>query len=250
MEPSPLSRLAELLTEADSVVALTGAGVSTASGIPDYRSPGTGLWATVDPMEVANIGAFRRDPARFWAFYSHRLASLADVEPNPAHYALARLEEMGVLTALVTQNIDRLHRRAGSRVLAEVHGSIDFAVCLSCGARYPHQRMVDGLAAPPGIPTCDCGAPLKPGVVLFGEDLPADEFERALGWMERADLLLVVGTSLQVWPVAGLPGVAAATGARVVILNATPTSYDREAAVVDRSPVEETLPAVVRLLGG
>ena len=248
MEASPVSRVAALLRDARSVVALTGAGVSTASGIPDFRSPGTGLWATVDPMQVASIEAFRSDPARFWTFYRQRLASLAGVEPNPAHHALARLEEMGVLTALVTQNIDRLHRRAGSRALAEVHGSIDFAVCLVCGARYPHQRMIDDLAGPRGIPTCDCGAHLKPGVILFGEDLPAEEFERAIVWIKQADVLIVAGTSLQVWPVAGLPDVALAAGAQLVILNAMPTSYDADATVVDRGPVEESLPALVELL--
>jgi NAD-dependent deacetylase len=240
--------MAGLLREADRAIVLTGAGVSTASGIPDFRSPRTGLWANVDPMKVASIRAFSGDPVEFWSYYRQRLASLADVAPNPAHSALARLEERGMVHGLVTQNVDRLHRRAGSRAVVEVHGSVDFAVCLVCGARYPHQRMVDDLDGPKGIPTCDCGAILKPGVVLFGEDLPAEEYAQAVAWVEEADVLLVAGTSLQVWPVAGLPQLALAGGATLIIVNATPTDYDREATVVERGRVEEVLPALARVL--
>ena len=200
-------------------------------------------------MEVASIQAFRRDPVRFWSFYSQRLASLGDAEPNPAHFALARLETLGFLDGLITQNIDRLHRRAGSRRLAEVHGSIDSARCVACGAAYPHDRMVRDVARPGGVPTCECGAVLKPGVVLFGEDLPEEGFGQAIAWAEAADLLLVAGTSLEVWPVAGLPEVVLGRGGKLVIVNATPTGYDAEAVVVVRDPVEEVLPAVVLELG-
>ena len=155
------------------MVALTGAGISVPSGIPDFRSPGTGLWENVDPMEVAHIDAFRRDPERFWHFYGQRFQTLEDKLPNGAHAALAELERAGLLDAVITQNIDRLHAKAGTRDLIEVHGTIAHASCLPCGARYPLGEVRARQAADTdGIPRCDCGTPLKPDVVLFGEYLP------------------------------------------------------------------------------
>ena len=131
------AQLADLIREADSVVALTGAGISVPSGIPDFRSPGTGLWEHVNPMEVAHIDVFRRDPERFWSFYGQRFQTLESKRPNRAHAALAELERAGMLDAVITQNIDQLHARAGSRELIEVHGTIAHSSCLSCWARYP-----------------------------------------------------------------------------------------------------------------
>ena len=131
-----VERLAQMIRDARSAVALTGAGISVPSGIPDFRSPGTGLWETVDPMEVAHIDVFRRDPKRFWTYYRPRFGALADKEPNPAHAALAELESRGLLDAVITQNIDRLHREAGSRRVVEVHGTIETSSCLDCGASY------------------------------------------------------------------------------------------------------------------
>jgi NAD-dependent deacetylase len=250
--PDNLAHAERLLREARFAVALTGAGVSTASGIPDFRSPGTGLWSRHDPRQVASMSAFRRDPAGFWGFYSQRFLSLGDVLPNPAHHALARLEEGGFLHALITQNIDRLHRAAGSRSLVEVHGSIDHADCPDCRRRYPRDRvlrMLDEDAA--GVPVCECGAVLKPGVVLFEEMLPEEELEQAFRWAERADLFLVAGSSLEVWPVAGLPEYAVQTGARLIIVNGTPGPVDELAAVLEREPVEVFLPRLAeRLLAG
>jgi NAD-dependent deacetylase len=168
-----LSRLAELVRGARSVVALTGAGISVPSGIPDFRSPGTGLWANVDPMAVAHIDVWRSDPERFWGFYGQRFHLLEGTEPNAAHVALVELERRGVLRAVITQNIDRLHRKAGTTELIEVHGSIATSSCMACGARHPLAEVRERLAADPaGVPRCDCGRPLKPDVVLFGEWLP------------------------------------------------------------------------------
>jgi NAD-dependent deacetylase len=168
-----LTRLAELVRGARRVVALTGAGISVPSGIPDFRSPGTGLWANVDPMQVAHIDAWRADPERFWSFYGRRFHTLEGKEPNAAHAALVALERRGHLHAVITQNIDMLHRKAGTTELVEVHGSIETSSCLACGARYPLADVRARLAADPaGIPRCDCGRPLKPDVVLFGEWLP------------------------------------------------------------------------------
>lgn len=246
-----LAHIAELMRKADRVVGLTGAGVSTASGIPDFRSPSTGIWSKVDPSTVATIDAFRRDPVGFWSFYSERFAGLAKACPNPAHFAFARLESMGYLHGLVTQNIDRLHTKAGSTNVAEVHGSIARAVCLDCGATVPGPEVAAALSrSEDAVPRCECGAALKPGVVLFGEELPEHEMQTAVDWARSADLMIVAGSSLQVWPVAGLPELTIAAAGDVVILNDSPTPFDRRAAQVDRAPVEQSLPRLVELLGG
>ena len=173
-------RLAELIRSAGSVVALTGAGISVPSGIPDFRSPGTGLWANVDPMEVAHISVWRREPERFWAFYGQRFAALEGKQPNGAHRALAELEATGRLDAVITQNIDGLHAAAGSRDVIEVHGSIASASCLGCGARYPLAETRERAEADAdGVPRCECARPLKPDVVLFGEMLDEAAIGRA-----------------------------------------------------------------------
>jgi NAD-dependent deacetylase len=227
-----LSRLVELVRGAGSVVALTGAGISVPSGIPDFRSPGTGLWANVDPMAVAHIDVWRADPERFWGFYGRRFAALEGKRPNAAHAALVELERRGVLRAVVTQNIDRLHGEAGTRELVEVHGSIATSSCLVCGARYPLADVRERLAADPaGVPRCDCGQPLKPDVVLFGEWLPEAAIDRAFALATDADLLLCIGTSLEVHPVAQLPGVTAAAGGAVAVLTQGPTPWDERADV-------------------
>ena len=244
------ARLAELIRASRSVVALTGAGISVPSGIPDFRSPGTGLWENVDPMEVAHIDVFRRDPERFWHFYGMRFQSLEDKRPNAAHAALAELEEAGLLHAVITQNIDRLHARAGSRELVEVHGSIASSSCLVCGVRYELgdvRARHEGDAQ--GVPRCDCGAALKPDVVLFGELLPAAEIERAERLALGADLMLCIGSSLEVFPVAQLPELTLGSGGKLAIVTKGPTPFDRRAAVRMRGDVVEDLAAVVGALG-
>lgn len=200
----PAAELAALLAARQPCVVLTGAGVSTDSGIPDFRSS-TGVWAEVDPLEVASIEAFRRDPERIWAFYRRRIQMLLDAEPNDAHVALAELERRGLVRTVVTQNIDGLHARAGSPDVVEVHGSIRTAVCLVCGAVEELAALLAQLELPPPPHCPECGAVLKPGVTLFGEPLPAGALERAAELAREADLMLVVGSSLEVWPVAGLP---------------------------------------------
>jgi NAD-dependent deacetylase len=244
-----VQEIAELLRNARFAVALTGAGVSTASGIPDYRTPGTGLWENVDPTEVAHVDSFLKDPARFWSFYKHRMGDLDSAAPNPAHFALAQLEEAGYLKALITQNIDRLHRRAGSKNLAEVHGSIDRGECLSCGRTYPHETMLEATSVGE-VPYCECGYALKPAVVFFGEGLPDEDYGRAQDWAERADVMLAVGSTLQVWPVAGLPRMTLRAGGKLVILTGSETPYDSEATVVEHGRLEEVLPRLAALLLG
>jgi NAD-dependent deacetylase len=232
-ERSGVATLAELLRGARSVVALTGAGISVPSGIPDFRSPGTGLWERVDPMEVAHIDAFHHDPVRFWSFYGERFATLADQRPNGAHRALVELERRGILDAVITQNIDTLHRRAGTRELVEVHGSIATCACPRCGGSVPLEDARALLrAAADGVPRCDaCGGALKPEVVLFGEMLPEQAFARARVLCERADVLLCIGSSLEVHPVAGLPLLTGAAGGAVAIITQGPTPLDGMARV-------------------
>jgi NAD-dependent deacetylase len=243
-------RLAELVRGADSVVALTGAGISVPSGIPDFRSPGTGLWAKVDPMEVAHIDVFHRDPERFWSFYGERFQTLDAKLPNRAHGILAELEQGGMLDAVITQNIDRLHVKAGSIEVIEVHGSIASSSCLRCGAGYPLDEVRGRQAADAaGVPRCDCGEPLKPDVVLFGELLPVDAFARAERLAASADLLLCVGSSLEVYPVAGLPEVTLAAGGKIAIVTQGPTSFDAAASVRMRGDVVEELEVLQAALG-
>jgi NAD-dependent deacetylase len=237
-------RLAELIRSARSVVALTGAGISVPSGIPDFRSPGTGLWANVDPMEVAHISVWRRDPQRFWGFYGQRFAALEGKRPNRAHEVLA---ELGI--PVVTQNIDGLHAAAGSRDVIEVHGSIASASCLSCGATYPLAETRARLEAEEdGVPRCDCGRPLKPDVVLFGELLDVTAMSRASALAAGADLMLCVGSSLEVWPVAELPEITLTAGGAVAIVTQSATPYDRHAAVRLNGDVVDELEAVRALL--
>jgi NAD-dependent deacetylase len=240
-------RLAELLRESSRTVALTGAGISVPSGIPDFRSPGTGLWENVDPMEVAHLDVFLNDPGRFWSYYRPRFGMLSHKEPNPAHRALARLEERGMLDAVITQNIDTLHRKAGSRNVVEVHGTIETGSCWTCKTSYPLAE-IEPLFDPDGIARCACGGPVKPDVVLFGEMLPEDAMLEAHALCERADLLLCVGTSLEVYPVAGLPSVTRAAGGAVAIVTKGPTPYDGEAEVRLDGDVVDELEALLGVL--
>ena len=222
------SSLARLIRANQPCVVLTGAGVSTESGIPDFRSP-TGIWAQFDPAEYASLAAFRSDPRKVWRFYKPRIAMLTDAEPNAAHRALAVLEQAGLIEAVVTQNIDLLHERAGSRNLVEVHGSIRSATCPSCSSTYAWGDVVAKLEDAEA-PACEaCGAILKPDVVFFGELLPVDAIERAFELAHRARLLLVVGSSLEVHPVAALPEKTLAAGGRLAIVNKGRTPYDRRA---------------------
>ncbi len=243
------SRLSELIRDADSVVALTGAGISVPSGIPDFRTPGTGLWANVDPMAVAHIDVFHRDPERFWRFYGERFQTLEDKQPNRAHRALAELEQAGLLDAVITQNIDRLHARAGSRRLVEVHGTIDHSSCLHCGARYGLPQVRDRQSRDAHrIPRCNCGWPLKPDVVLFGEYLPPRALAQAQRLAGGADLLLCIGSSLEVYPVAQLPELTLDAGGDIGILTQGPTPLDARAAVRVTGDVVAELDAVLEAL--
>ncbi|MGH2921921.1 MAG: SIR2 family NAD-dependent protein deacylase [Gaiellaceae bacterium] len=236
--------LAALIRERQPCVVLTGAGVSTESGIPDFRSP-TGIWAEFDPLEYASLEAFRADPGKVWSFYAPRFSMLTDAEPNAAHRALAELERRGLVRAVVTQNIDLLHQRAGSREVIEVHGSISSSSCLACGASYPLEAVVDQLGSR-DIPVCvQCGDVLKPDVVFFGELLPEASIDQAYALAGDAELLLVVGSALEVWPVAELPLVTQRAGGAVAIVNRGPTARDRDADLKIDGSAGETLESVL-----
>ena len=243
-------RLAAMLEDAERAVVLTGAGVSVPSGIPDFRSPGTGLWENVNPMEVAHIDVFRREPDRFWHFYGDRFAALRHKRPNDAHRAIAELEERGLVRGVITQNVDRLHRMAGSQNVVEVHGSIERSTCPDCGGVQELERVVEIMESAPGAPECPaCVAPLKPDVVLFGELLPAKTMAEAYALAAEADLMVCAGSSLEVFPVASLPEVTLDAGGRLALVTQGPTAYDGRAELKLGGDVEDELLAVLAALG-
>jgi NAD-dependent deacetylase len=243
-----LDILARLIAENQPVVALTGAGASTESGIPDFRSP-TGIWAEFDPLEYGSLGAFQRDPEKVWRFYAPRFSMLTDAEPNAAHLALAELERLGLVRAVVTQNIDLLHERAGSTDVVEVHGSIRTSTCPVCAARYPLAEVVALIHRGDGAPRCTaCKGVLKPDVVFFDELLPEDAIDRAYELAAEARLLLVVGSALEVWPVADLPNATLRAGGKVAVVNEGPTSIDDRAELKLGGKAGEVLSRVVATL--
>lgn len=240
----PLAEAAALLKDARSSVAFTGAGVSAESGIPVYRGEG-GLWTRFDPYKVAHIDTFRADPGQYWSYsLQHRRT---DAQPNPAHHALAELERRGRLSGVITQNTDGLHQKAGSSRVIELHGSSHRVVCLDCDRQYPRAE-IDRLNAQQCPPCCpDCGGRfLKPTVVMFGEALPAEALGEAQRLAIAADLMLIVGSSLQVYPAAGIPRLARESGAELCIINAEPTPFDSVASIVIQGKAGEVLPEIVR----
>jgi NAD-dependent deacetylase len=241
--------LAELLATSARAVVLTGAGISVPSGIPDFRSAGSGMWENVDPMEVAHIDAWRRDPDRFWRFYGDRFASLVDKRPNRAHEIVAELERRGAIHGVITQNIDRLHHLAGTRRLLEIHGSIEHSVCPQCGGRTAIERVVEMLRKGDGAPECPaCVHPLKPDVVLFGEMLPRAAMAEAEQLALEADLMICIGSSLTVHPAAGLPSLTLGAGGALAIVTESDTPLDDRATVKLTGDVVSELESLERAL--
>ncbi|MEM7113552.1 MAG: Sir2 family NAD-dependent protein deacetylase [Chloroflexota bacterium] len=238
-----LSDAISLLQQAKHAVALTGAGISTPSGIPDFRSPASGLWEKADPMEVASIWGFQRNPEAFYAWL-HPLSKLTmDAKPNAAHVALVDLEAHGPLKAIITQNIDMLHTRAGSQTVYEVHGHMREATCLSCLSVFegaPFWERFTETAVPPRCPNCN--SIVKPNTILFGELLPQAIMQAAEDHVAKCDVMLAIGSSLEVAPVGDLPLRAKRRGAKLIIINLGRTHADRLADVVIRADVVEALP--------
>jgi NAD-dependent deacetylase len=243
-------RAADLLSAARHGLALTGAGVSAESGIATFRGEG-GIWTRYDPVKVASIDSFLEDPSVYWSVAKERGSVALAARPNPGHYALAALEAAGLLAAIVTQNTDGLHQASGSRRVIEVHGSGRTVECLDCGAREPRADVQARLDTelPPRCKVCG-GSRLKPTVVLFGEPMPAAALQEAFELARTADVMLVVGSSLVVYPAADIPQVALRSGARLIVVNAEPTPLDPLADVVIHGRSGEVLPEVVSLIAG
>lgn len=204
IDKEKVHQVVELIKESKYTIVLTGAGISTGSGIADFRSPGKGIWEKVDPFKVTSITAFQENPKRFYYFYRPRIEMLSRVSPNPAHQAIAWLEEMGYIKYLITQNIDNLHQRAGSKKIIEVHGTLREAVCQKCRKMISSEMLLEKIEiSEEKVPYCECCGVFKPNVVLFGEMLP--NLDKAIQQSKRADLMLVLGSSLQVGPVNMLP---------------------------------------------
>ena len=245
-----VAHAAELLSAARRGLALTGAGVSAESGIPTFRGEG-GLWTKYDPVKVASIDYFMSDPSAYWKVSKDRGRVALAARPNPGHHALAALEAAGHLKAVVTQNTDGLHQESGSRRVIEVHGSGRTVQCLDCGNREPRSEVQARLDVemPPRCKICG-GVFLKPTVVLFGEPMPQNAIKEAFALAREADVMLVVGTSLVVYPAAEVPLVAARAGAKMIVVNAEATPFDEFADVVVRGKSGEVLPEIVSLIGG
>jgi len=242
-----IKEAALLISQARSTVALTGAGISTPSGIPDFRSPESGMWDNVNPMEVASIQGFQRDPGAFYGWVRPLVTITAEAEPNPAHLALAQLERIGKLDAIITQNIDILHSKAGSKTIYEVHGHLRDLACLHCGVEQPAAEAMMRLAQTGEMPICiACEAIVKPKVILFGELLPAAVLNSAERSTLRADLFIVIGSSLEVAPVNSLPRMAKQRGAKLIIINFGETHMDPAADIIIRGDVAHVLPDIVQ----
>ncbi len=246
-EMQGIRRAAEILSNARHCVVFSGAGCSTPSGIPDFRSTGSGIWTTVDPMEVGSINAFRRNPKAFYEWFRPRVEQMERAEPNTCHYALAALQRQGALEAIITQNIDDLHQRAGSEDVIPLHGSIHHSICTQCLHRVGRPEAWAWLYDDQNLPQCSlCSAPMKPDVVLFGEQLDARVWLQARTEAERCDVMTVVGSSLQVYPAAELPSLALGNGASLIIVNLSETHLDRHADVVLHQDVSVALPAILQ----
>ena len=249
-EPSNTIRMgircaADIIRSSQRGVVLTGAGVSTPSGIPDFRSANSGIWERFDPFEVASLSAFRYNPARFYEWMRTLAIGIHDASPNPAHYGLAQLEEAGYVQTLITQNIDRLHQRAGSKNVLEVHGSMGTLTCTRCYRTVSSQGYLEAYLQRGEIPYCpDCHSVLKPDLVLMGEQLPAKTWLKAQEACKKCDLMIVAGSSLEVLPVAGLPMRALENGAHLILINHSTTYLDVRADVVLHEDVVDIIPSI------
>lgn len=240
-----IQEAADLICRSRRVTALTGAGLSTPSGVPDFRTPREGLWENVDVMEIATIYAFRHKPQEFYNWLRPLLATVLYAQPNPAHIALAELERYGPLDTLITQNIDLLHSKAGSQMVYEVHGHLREVVCLACNFKADAESYLHAFMAEDILPCCPrCRTIMKPTVVLFGELLPLRAMKAAQQAATTGDVMLVAGTSLEVEPAGDLPATAVRHGAQLIIVNRTPTPVDDRADVIIRGDVAEVLPAL------
>ena len=242
-----LLKAAEIIKKSKNMIALTGAGISVESGIPDFRSAG-GLWDRYDPAIYASIHSFMSSPIRVWDMIFEMIEVMESAAPNSAHLALAKLESMGLLKAIITQNIDNLHQEAGSKKVIEYHGNAKHLVCLACGEEYGVDEYESGLLAKK-VPVCKaCGKVLKPSVVFFGENIPFNALSESQKFAEAADVVLVVGTSAVVYPVAAIPRIAKNRGAALIEFNLERTELSSFADILIQGSAGKTLPELIKLL--
>lgn len=253
MTPSPrligtaLEDASELFRKARRVVVLTGAGISTPSGIPDFRSEGTGLWSRDEPMEFASLSTFRTHPEKFFNWFRPLADRIFNALPNSAHLALAEMEKAGMAQTIITQNIDTLHQKAGSKHVIETHGTMQTLSCTCCYRKYDAQDFLEAYIEHGTIPLCrNCEGILKPDVILFGEQLPQTAWIEAQRAVRNCDLMVVAGSSLEVLPVAGLPMQAIDRGAHLIVINNTSTYINVRADVVIMDDVAKTLPDIAK----
>ena len=242
-----IEKSAAVFRSASRVVALTGAGVSTRSGIPDFRSHDSGLWKKFDPMKVASLTSFRYQPDDFFKWVRPLIKTMIDADPNPAHTALAKLEQAGFLHGIITQNIDDLHRKAGSQRIYEIHGHLREATCTLCYQKHNAEILINDFAHTGALPYCDhCGGLLKPDIILFGEQLPSCIVSEAQALIDEADLIVVAGSSMEVMPAACMPIPALNAGAKLIIINNEPTYLDVRADFVIHDDVADVLPMILQ----
>lgn len=250
---NPYFQAAQLIQNARHALALTGAGISTASGIPDFRSPESGLWSKANPMEIASLRNFRYEPQRFYDWMRPIATAINAATPNAAHNALATLEQTGYVHGIITQNIDLLHSKAGSQVVFEVHGHTRTMTCIQCFRHYEAEDIMAEWQQTGTIPSCQhpgCGGVLKPDVILFGEQLPAQVMIDVEKTLRQCDVLLIAGSSLEVFPVADIPRRIKRIGGKLIIINLQSTDYDHMADVVLHEDVTIALPRIVSIIKG
>ncbi len=247
IESDDLRRVAGWLGQTESAVAFTGAGISTESGIPDFRSPG-GIWAKSQPVMYQDFLASADARLEYWRQKSVAHRDFADAEPNDGHRILAKWESQGRLRGIITQNIDGLHQAAGSRNVLELHGTARQIACLGCDARFEPGPLVEGFLETNVVPECpECGGLLKHATISFGQSLPPEVLDAAVEWTQACDLFLAMGSSLVVEPAASLPRFAHQGGAKLVIINRDPTGQDELADAVVRAGIGQTLVAIDEL---
>jgi len=247
MEKEKIKQAAEMIEKADYPVVLTGAGISAESGVPTFRGE-SGLWKKYDAEAAVSITGFRRDPEPFWNFAQELLLE-NDVQPNSGHKVLAELEDLGIVKKVITQNIDFLHQRAGSKEVLELHGTLNKATCLKCDKKYDWQDLVPIIKAG-NVPECDnCKSnKIKPDIVFFGERLPEGPLNQAWEAAERSDLMIVIGSSLAVYPVASLPSVAKENGGKLIYINADSGQQDYLFDLIIKGKAGEILPKMLKLI--
>ena len=249
MSQTHINQAIEFIQQAQHITALTGAGISTPSGIPDFRSPQSGFWENVDPVEVASIISFQENPKAFYDWIYPLLQLIMQATPNAAHLALAEMEQKGLLKGVITQNIDMLHTRAGSQTIHEVHGHMRKMTCMRCLKTIDSELILTEFLTTRQVPPCEyCDGVLKPNIILYGEILPLLTLRQAQQQARSCDVMLVAGSSLEVSPAGDLPILAKQHGAKLIFVNFSETHLDKIADVVIRADVADVLPKLAQAI--